>query len=81
MSSENNFVNVSFHNFVNKHVPKKSKVFLYNQKPHLNKHSRLKSKADKSQSGKRVKEHKKEYFDTLNVASNSKPFWDNYKPY
>ena len=27
------------------------------------------------------KEHKKEYFENLNVATNSKPFWDKCKPY
>ena len=27
------------------------------------------------------KKHKKEYFENLNVATNSKPFWDKCKPY
>ena len=27
------------------------------------------------------KKHKKEYFENLNVAANSKPFWDKCKPY
>ena len=27
------------------------------------------------------KKHKKEYFEDLNVATNSKPFWDKSKPY
>ena len=27
------------------------------------------------------KKHKKEYFENLNVAPNSKPFWDKCKPY
>ena len=27
------------------------------------------------------KEHKTEYFENLNVATNSKPFWNKCKPY
>ena len=59
------------------------------------KHSRLKNKANKSQLPadlskykkqrnlvvKLTKKHKKEYFENLNVATNSKPFWDKCKPY
>ena len=56
--------------------------------------SRLKNKANKSQLPadlskykkqrnlvvKLNKKHKKEYFENLNVATNSKPFWDKCKP-
>ena len=56
---------------------------------------RLKNKANKSQLPadlskykkqrnlvvKLTKKHKKEYFENLNVATNSKPFWDKCKPY
>ena len=59
------------------------------------KRSRLKSKANKShlpadlskykkQCNLVVKlnmKHKKEYFENLNVAANSKPFWEKCKPY
>ena len=59
------------------------------------KRSRLKNIANKSQLpadlskykkqrnlvDKCNKKHKKEYFENLNVATNSKPFWDKCKPY
>ena len=59
------------------------------------KRSGLKTKANKSQVPadlskykkqcnlvvKLSKKHKKEYFENLNVATNSKPFWDKCKPY
>ena len=59
------------------------------------KRSRLKNKANKSQLPANLsrykkqrnlvvklnKKHKKEYFENLNVATNSKPFWDKCKPY
>ena len=58
------------------------------------KRSRLKNKANKSQLPadlskykkqrnlvvKLNKKHKKEYFENLNVATSSKPFWDKCKP-
>ena len=85
-SFENNFVNV-----LNQQAPKKSKVFRGNQKSHLNrslraaimKRSPLRNKANKSQlpADKLNKKYKKEYFENLNVATNSKPFWDKCKPY
>ena len=56
------------------------------------KYSRLKSKANKSQLPAdiskckkqhnlvaKLKKHKKEYFENLNVATNSKPFWNKCK--
>ena len=57
--------------------------------------SRLKNKANKSQLPadlskykkqrnlvvKLNKKYKKEHFENLNVATNSKPFWDTCKPY
>ena len=59
------------------------------------KRSRLKNKANKSQLPtdlsknkkqrnlvfKLNKKHKKEYFENLNVATNSHPFWNKCKPY
>ena len=91
-SIENNFVNL-----LNQQAPKKSKVFRGNQKPHLNKphRSRLKNKANKSQlpadllKNKRQRnlvvernnKYKKECFENLNVATNSKPLWDTCKSY
>ena len=56
--------------------------------------SRLKNKANKSQLPtdlsrykkqrnlvvKLDKKHKEEYFENLNVAANSKPFWNKCKP-
>ena len=61
----------------------------------ITKCSRLKNKANKSQLPadlskykkqrnslvKLNKKHKKEYFENLNVGTNSKPFWDKCKPY
>ena len=59
------------------------------------KHSLLKNKANKSQLPvnlskykkqrnlvvKLNKKHKKQYFENLSVATNSKPFWDKRKPH
>ena len=47
------------------------------------KRSPLRNKVNKSQlpADKLNKKYKKEYFENLNVATNSKPFWDKCKPY
>ena len=76
----------SFVEDLDKHVPKKRKVFLGNQNPHVKKTlrsvimkgSKLKTKATKFKLKNDVTEYKKEFFDNLETKSNSKRFWSTF---
>ena len=88
---------------LNKHAPKKIKLFRGNQKSHVNKvlrsaimkRSWLKNKENKTRKTVDIFNYKRElkivfkisnkckreYFDTLNVKTATKPLWKTCKPY
>ena len=69
---------------LDKHAPKKTKIFQWNQELHINKRlgkaiikrSRLTNKANKKKGPKSKQEH----FDSLSPFQDSKPIWKSSKP-
>ena len=76
---------------LNKHAPKKTKLFRGNQKPHVNKvlrsyHGEIATKKFKLYKQRNLvvkinNECKREYFDKLNFKTATKPFWKTCNPY
>ena len=78
----------TFVNVVDAHAPKKAKVLRGNQKPHVDKRSKLKNKANRTKLQDDIAKYKKQqnlvvklnrdsklrYFDNIEISKNSKPF-------